>query len=48
MRANRGIACDLVGEGKCLKKGQSAFWRKGNVMVQVWRDKTGANDKCDP
>jgi hypothetical protein len=35
MSANRGIPRDLEGEGKCLKKGQSAFWRKGNVMVQV-------------
>jgi len=39
MRANRGIPCDLEGEGKCFKKGQSAFWRKGDVMVQVWKDK---------
>jgi hypothetical protein len=22
-----------------LKKGQSAFWRKGDIMVQVWNDK---------
>jgi len=22
-----------------LIKGQSAFWRKGDVMVQVWKDK---------
>jgi len=44
MRANRGIPCDLEGEGKCLKKGQSAFWRSGDVMVQVWNDKTCAND----
>ena len=34
-RANRGIPCDLEGECKCLKKRQSAFWRKGDVMVQV-------------
>jgi len=39
MRANRGISCDLEGEGKCLKKGQSAFWRKGDIMVHVWKDK---------
>jgi len=38
MRANRGIPRDLEGEGKCLKKGQSAFQRKGD-MVQVWKDK---------
>jgi len=39
MRANRGIPCDLEGEGKCLKKGESAFRRKGDVIVQVWKDK---------
>ena len=35
MRANRGISRDLEGEGKRLKKGESAFRRKGDVMVQV-------------
>jgi len=39
MRANRGIPRDLEGEGKRLNKGQSAFRRKGDVMVQVWKDK---------
>ena len=39
MRANRGIPCDLEGEGRCLKKGESAFRRKGDVIVQVWKDK---------
>jgi len=39
MRANRGIPHDLEGEGKRLKKGQSAFQRKGDLMVQAWRDK---------
>ena len=39
MRANRGITCDLEGEGKCLKKGQSVFWREGDIMVQVCKDK---------
>ena len=38
MRANRGIPRDLE-DGKHLKKGQSAFRRKGDVMVQVWKDK---------
>jgi len=38
MRANRGIPCDLEGEVKRSKRGQSAFWRKGDVMVQVWKD----------
>jgi len=44
MRANRGIPCDLEGKGKCLKKGQSAFWRNDDIMVQVWNNKTCAND----
>jgi hypothetical protein len=39
MRANRGIPRDLEGEGKCLNRGQSAFRRKGDVIVQVWKDK---------
>jgi len=39
MRANRGIPRDLEDDGKRLKRGQSAFRRKGDVMVQVWRDK---------
>ena len=39
VRANRGIPCDLEWEDKCLKKGQSLFWWKGDIMVQVWKDK---------
>jgi len=39
MRANRAIPHDLEREGKHLKEGQSAFQRKGDVMVQVWKDK---------
>jgi hypothetical protein len=49
MRANRGIAGYLEGECKRLKKKrQSAFWKNGEVMFKVWKDKTGADDKCDP
>jgi len=39
MRAYRGIPLDLEGDSKCLKKGQSAFQRKGDIIVQVWKDK---------
>jgi len=39
MRANRGIPSDLEKDSKHLEKGQSAFRRKGDVMVQVWKDK---------
>jgi len=42
-----GILRDLEGEGKLLKKEKSAFWRYGDIMVQVWKDKTCANDKYD-
>jgi hypothetical protein len=35
MRPKRGIPHDLEGEDKHLKKGQSVFRRKGDVMVQV-------------
>jgi hypothetical protein len=48
MRADRGIPCDLEGEGKRLKKEMSLFRRNGDVMLQVWNDKTCANDKYDP
>ena len=39
MRANRVIPRDLEEDGKQLKEWQSAFRRKGDVMVQVWKDK---------
>ena len=39
MRAYRGIPLNLEGDSKCLKKGQSAFQRKGDIIVQVWKDK---------
>jgi len=48
MRANSGIPCDLEGEGKCLKKEKSEFQRNGDIMVQVWNDKTRANGKYNP
>jgi nucleoside diphosphate kinase len=44
MRANRGIPHDLEGEGNPFKKEKSGFRRNGDVMVQVWNDKTCAND----
>jgi hypothetical protein len=47
MRANRGIACDLEGEGKCLKNGQPVFQRNGDIMVQLCKGKTCVNDKYD-
>jgi hypothetical protein len=47
-KANRGIPRDLEGEGKHLKKEKSVFWRNSDLMVQVWKDKTWANDKYDP
>jgi hypothetical protein len=48
IRANSEIPRDLEGEGKCLKKEKSAFWRNGDIMVQVWNDKAHANDKYNP
>ena len=35
IRANGGIPRDLEQDSKCLKKGQSAFQRKDDIMVQV-------------
>jgi hypothetical protein len=43
MRANKGIPHDLQEDGKRLKKGQTAFRRKGDVMVQVLKTK----DVCE-
>jgi len=34
-----GIRLDLERKDKHLKNGQSAFWRKGDIMVRVWKDK---------
>jgi len=48
MRANRGIPRHLEGEGKHLQKEMSVFQRNDDVMVQVWKDETCANDKYDP
>jgi hypothetical protein len=39
MRANRGISCDLEKEVRGMKEGESSFQRKGDIMVQVWKDK---------
>ena len=39
MRANRGIPPDLEQEANHLKKGQSAFQKKSDFTVQVWKDK---------
>ena len=35
----RGIPPDLERETNHLRRGQSAFWRKGDVIVQAWKDK---------
>jgi hypothetical protein len=39
MRANRGIPRELEQEASQLKRGQSAFQRKGDIMVQAWKEK---------
>jgi hypothetical protein len=39
VRPNRGIPKDLEKEAKELKRGQSSFRRKGDILVQVWKDK---------
>jgi hypothetical protein len=39
MRPNRDIPKDLEKEVKGLKKGQSSFRRKGDILVQIWKDK---------
>jgi len=35
----RGIAPDLEQESNHLKLGHSGFWRRSDVIVQVWKDK---------
>jgi hypothetical protein len=44
VKANSGLPCDLDREGKRFKKEKLAFRRNGDVMVQLWNDKTCAND----
>jgi hypothetical protein len=39
VRANRGIPPDLEWEASHLKKRQSVFRRKGDSMVQAWKEK---------
>jgi hypothetical protein len=48
MMDKRDIPHNLEGEGKHLKKEKSVFWRNGDIMVQVCKDKTCANDRYDP
>ena len=38
-RANRGIPRDLEEERQMLEKRAVSVWRKGDIMVQVWKDK---------
>jgi hypothetical protein len=48
MRASRGIPRDPEKE-RVLNKGESSFQRKGDIMVQAWKDKkTCAKDKHNP
>jgi len=47
-RAIKSIPRDLEGEGKHLKKDTSAFRSNGDVMMQMWKDRTWANEKYDP
>jgi hypothetical protein len=39
VRANRGIPRDLEKEIRGVKEGESSFQRKGDIMIQVWKDK---------
>jgi hypothetical protein len=39
MRANRGITRDLEKEIRGIKEGESSFQRKGDIMIQAWKDK---------
>jgi hypothetical protein len=39
VRANRDIPRGLKREANHLKSGQPAFRRKGDIMVQVWKEK---------
>jgi hypothetical protein len=39
MRPYRGIPKDPEKEAKELKRGQSSFQRKGDILAQVWKDK---------
>jgi hypothetical protein len=35
---NRGIMCDRRGR-QTLGRGETVFWRRGDIMVQMWEDR---------
>jgi hypothetical protein len=39
LRSNRGIPHNLGKETKDVRKGKLSFWRKDDIMVQVWKDR---------
>jgi hypothetical protein len=39
MRTKGGILSDLECEAHHLKTEKSVFWRKGDIIIQVWTDK---------
>ena len=49
VRTKGGIPPDLEWEAHYLRTEQSVFWRKGDLIVQVWMDKdlTKRSTICD-
>jgi len=47
-KLNTKITISVLTDSYILYLEKSAFQRNGDVMVQVWKEKTCANDKYDP
>jgi hypothetical protein len=38
IRVNRGLPPELKNESKSLKRGETTFRRKGEILLQSWKD----------
>lgn len=43
IRVNRGLPPDLKNESQSLKRGETSFRRKGEILLQIWRDTRAVN-----
>jgi len=38
IRVNRGLPPEMKNKSQCLKRGETTFRRKGEILLQSWRD----------